>query len=117
MAGKTTPAIPVEEIKNTKARKQLPTLCAEYRDLAEQKAAIDAAQKELMTDIKALAKSARLTAVQGDGWRLSRFKSGRSSISAEKLLENGVAVPVIEASTVRQEWEVVQITRSNGKEE
>lgn len=95
----TNDAKPVDEIKDERARNSLPDLCADYRELQNQIAALEAAKKVLIADIENHAKRARLTKVSGDGWLLLRSKSTYSKISKEKLVEKGVKLSVIAAAT------------------
>lgn len=99
----------IDEVKNAKARKRLPELCAEYRALAEDRQAIEEAQKSLKEDIDQLAKSARITKVQGDGWVLMKTTSKRSTIKPERLVEKGVSMEVIEYATVTSESSYYQV--------
>jgi hypothetical protein len=93
-------ATPIEKIKNVKARKQLPSLCVDYRALCEEEAAIKAAKKAMLADITAIAKSARIKKVAGEGWLLVRQAGGvRKKIVAEALLEQGVDIDIIECAT------------------
>jgi hypothetical protein len=102
-------AKPIEEVKNAKARRALIKLCAEYRELADQAAALETAKKALMVDIKAHANAARVKKVAGEGWMLIKVKGGSSKISAEKLLEKGVRIGIIEHATVKSEWSYFQV--------
>lgn len=93
----------VTDLKNQEARKRLPSLCAQYREYAQEKGAIEAAMKSIKSDIDAIAKKARIVStVGGEGWMLSRTTSTRKSLSREKLLEKGVGMDLIEAATVEK---------------
>jgi len=99
----------IDTIKDAKARKRLAALCTEYRELADQAAALDAAKSALMDDIKAIAEEQSLEKVAGAGWLLSKGHGGRSEIKAELLLQKGVKMAVIEACTVEKKWSYFQV--------
>lgn len=90
----------VSEIKDGKVRKRLSRACEEYRDLQEQINALKAAQDLAKEEIKELAKSpelATMKSVRGEGWLLTKVAGRRSeTISAAKLVEQGVGMDVIE---------------------
>ncbi len=92
-------ATPIASVKHAKARKQLPGLCSEIRELSEEIACLTEAKKALMIDVKVLAISARITKVVGDGWQLIRTKGRAGSLSKEKLLAKGVTMETLEACT------------------
>ena len=91
----------MEALKDKKARQTLPGMCAEYRRLAEESAALDAAMKSVKSDIDEMAKRTRVKKILGDGWMVLRI-AGRTTrkIDPLLLLENGVGTDVIEMSTV-----------------
>lgn len=95
----TPEPVPVESLDATLGAK-LASRCAQYRDLSEEIAALKAAQESTMKEIRELATANGLTRVAGDTWLLTR-SAGQKRLSAEKLLEQGVAMQVIEAATVR----------------
>ena len=102
-------AIPIADVKHAKARRLLPDLCSEYRRIAEEAAAIDAAKRALMTDIKTLAKSARIKKVEGDGWMLVKADGRSPKVNKEKLLKKGVSMEVIESCTDENAYTYFQV--------
>lgn len=94
---------PLRDLRDTQARKALAELCSEYRQLAVQTGALDAAKRVLMTDIRSHARRARVVRVRGERGGLLTRCTGRRTLSKERLLEEGVELAVIEAATVEGE--------------
>jgi hypothetical protein len=107
---KTTKPTPVDAIRDDAARRKLPALCAEYRDLKDAISELSKAADGIKSEINDHAKRARVVKVDGDGWRLSKMK-GRVTLSKTRLLEEGVSVEVIERATVEGKpyYQVVKI--------
>lgn len=97
MSSDSTEAIKVGDIKDVRARKALPALCSDYRDLQDNIAQLQRLKEELIEQINAHCERARVTKVKGDGWSLFQVP-GRKSIVKEELLKRGVSIEVIEAA-------------------
>lgn len=108
-------ATPITHIDPELATK-LSALCEQYRQLSDDKGAIDAAQKVLMEDIKKLAARTGSDKVRGNGWLLLNVESGRSDIDATKLLAAGVPIEVVTGATVRRTWRSWQVRGSKDNE-
>lgn len=92
---------PVEELKDKTARRTLPELCAEYRRLAEEAAAIELAKSAVKQDIDVMAERTKLRKITGHGWMVLKVKGKTTrKLVPELLMENGVDADVIEKSTV-----------------
>jgi hypothetical protein len=89
-------AKPISEIKDARARKELPELCREYRRFLDQEKAAQAAKNAIMDEIKVHAKRARIKKVAGDDWQLTRVPEGKGQIQAKKLIEKGIDPDLIE---------------------
>lgn len=91
---------------------QLSVACTEYRRLADEKGAIEAAMKLLMPDIAKLGEKVGVDKVRGNGWLLLNVEGGRSDIDAKKLVEKGVPIEVVNAATVKRTWSNWQVRSS-----
>jgi hypothetical protein len=110
-----TDATPLDSIKDAKLRKRLNNACIEVRELQEQITAMEARKKQIVEDeIRPTLRQVKLDKVRGEGWLAIKNMRTTKTISAEKLIENGVDMDVIEASTVKKETEIVQVRGSNG---
>jgi hypothetical protein len=97
----TDAGIRVEAVKDKQARQTLHELCTEYRRLAGEAGALEIALKAVKADIDAMAKKARVKKILGDGWVVLKVSPKPSkSLKKELLLENGVSMDTIKASTV-----------------
>jgi len=95
----TTVEVPsVSTLRDLKARRALPSLCAAYRDLRAQIKALEDSAKPIAAEIAEHAERAGVDKVDGEGWRLNKCK-GKKSISKTALLEHGVSMLTIELST------------------
>jgi hypothetical protein len=113
------PAIALSSIRSTADRNRLDRLCTEHRELANNIAADQLAQRELMKDIIALTAKLKLKGkVEADNWLLAPF-TGRKLLKKELLLANGVGTEVIERCTVKGKggWSVRGRNANGGDEE
>ena len=104
------PALPIDAIGNTRLRKRLLTLGSQVSVINRQIADLESAKKALMSEIEQLdIDNLGVTRIAGMGWDLMKVPGGRSDIRAERLLEKGVKMTVIEYATVKTTWEKWQV--------
>lgn len=104
------PPVDIQSIPDLKARRHLPQLCQQYREVQSQITALEAAKRDLMTNIRSYADSLGVDKVAGDGWMLTHVVQIRTAIEAERLLQKGVKLSVIEYATVEtpiEYWSVL----------
>ena len=87
----------------------LPDLIAEYRQLQETIKAAEARKKEIADDAKILLEGAEAESITGDGWNCCVVRQERSSLKKELLLQHGVSMDVIDASTETKESSYIQV--------
>lgn len=79
----------------------LPEIAEESREIAIKIAKLDKRRKELNEEVKALLEIADYPSIGGEDWVCVRASGGGvPSISAEKLLQHGVSLKIIEKCTV-----------------
>jgi hypothetical protein len=93
----------------------LPDLCKRYREIAAQAKELETERKGLSEQIMPLMEAVEANSIQGDGWVAVRALGSRSIIVAERLLEHGVSMAIIEKSTKRTEYRYVQVRDGSGK--
>lgn len=77
----------------------LPDMAREYRGISAKIAPLEARKKELGAEIKALLDAVEVGSIRGDDWIAIRTKDTKTfTLSAEKLLMNGVEMDVIKES-------------------
>ena len=94
----------------------LPGLAERSRLLADEINVRDAERKEISKTIDALMVAAEADSITGVGWGVVRTKGTKTSLSKERLLENGVTLDQIERSTTTSTYYYVQV-RSRVTEE
>ena len=87
------------------------SLCTRYRELTDLETEIGVEKKELSAVIKPLMQAAGARSVVGPGWNAIRAKGTTVQIVKTRLLEYGVSLKVIEASTKRTPYEYIQVRR------
>lgn len=103
---KVPPTPAADAIPDPAALAELTELCRLARHLSTEKATLEAAHKEVTAEINRIAEELNLPrAVAWDEWTLRRAPGSRKEISAEKLMERGVPLAVIQDSTVVKTWE------------
>lgn len=102
-----SPPVPASEaIPDPDALAELTELCALARRCSLEKSIIEGTQKELSKIINDKARELGLPrAVSWDEWTLRRAPGSKSEIKAEKLMERGVSLKVIQECTVTVSWE------------
>lgn len=70
------------------------------------------AMKAIKVDIDAAALKTRAKKIVGDGWTMLKVTTVRRKIKQELLLENGVDIDVIEASTEESPSTSIQVRKS-----
>jgi hypothetical protein len=106
----------LNDITNTKDRDLLSRLMIEYRERQENIAVEEALNKALKRDkIEPLLVKLKVRrAIKGDTWHAIRVQGSKSTIVAERLLEHGVGMDVIEESTETKTWENWQVRGVKG---
>jgi hypothetical protein len=89
----------IDDVADPKVRRKLDRLCKEHRELREQINGLEKLTKETGDEIRAIAEHEGIDKIKGDGWLLLKTRTERKTISAEKLLQMGVELSVIEAAT------------------
>lgn len=87
----------------------LPALCGRYREILDEQKRLESERKELSSQITPLLEAYDADSVVGDGWTASRVTGVRTMLMPELLLENGVAMDIIDKSTKRVEYSYLQV--------
>lgn len=88
-------------------RDQLNRLCAAARQAKERETSYNTLYKELLTEIRKITDQLPdfPERVLGTTWDLRRLAGESEKISAERLLEYGVSLRVVQEATVKTPWE------------
>jgi hypothetical protein len=98
--GRELPTSIDDAVPDADDRAALAEMCRVARDISEEKSALESTYKAIMADIKELAGRIGVPRrVIGDGWELRKTTSTRETIVAERLMERGVPLAVIQDST------------------
>lgn len=104
------PAIPIEQVRHSIARIQIPALVQEVREYDEQTAeimeelgpsleAIAELRAETLAKLVQLSQDAKIEAVEGDDWRMSYVAGERKTLDQTLLLAQGVTMAQIKKAT------------------
>lgn len=106
--------VPIEEAVSASVRPELEELLQEYREHCDTVAAVEACKKVVMDRIVEIVPPG-IRAIESAHAILVKKTGGRSDIKAEKLLELGVGMDVIEEATVSRTWEYYNVERPKEK--
>lgn len=87
----------------------LPALCERYREIAIEAAKLEKERKELSAQIMPLMEAVEWNSIEGAGWHAVRVHGARSTLSKEKLVEQGVTTAQIAKATYTTHYWYLQV--------